>query len=71
VVKTVLSGVFVVTHSVTGTSGTTTQTLDVAVDDEIDVEVSTTPATSGVEYETDPVANAKIGDMTALENQVS
>jgi hypothetical protein len=66
VVKTVLSGVFVVNHSVTGVTSTTTQTLDVAVDDEIVTEILTTPATNGIEYEQDPVANAKIGDMAGL-----
>ena len=67
VVKTVLGGVFTVTQSVTGVSGTATDTLEIAVDDTLEVEVETTPATNGIEYETDPVANAKIGDMTALD----
>ena len=69
VVKTVLSGVFVVTHSVTGVTSTTTQTLDVAVDDEVETEILTTPATNGIEYEQDPIACAKIGDITALSTQ--
>ena len=66
VVKTILSGVFVVNHSVSGVNTITSQTLDVAVDDELQAEFETTPATAGVEYETDPVANAKIGDLKAL-----
>ena len=67
VVKTVLSGIFVVNHSISGISAVTTQELDVAVDDEIETEVLTTPATKGIEYEQDPVACAKIGDLTKLE----
>lgn len=47
VVKTVLSGVFVVYHSVTGITSTTTQTLDVAVDDEVEMEFMTVPPTGG------------------------
>jgi hypothetical protein len=66
VVKTVLSGVFVVQHSVTGVTSTTTTTLDVAVDDEVETEMQTIPPTNGVEYEQDPVANAKIGNMEEL-----
>lgn len=66
VVKTVLSGVFVVTHTVAGQAGTTAQDIEVAIDDEVSVEAQTTPATNGIEYEQDPVANAKIGDLTAL-----
>lgn len=67
VVKTVLSGVFTVMQTVTGMSGATTETLEIAVDDTLEVEVETTSATNGIEYETDPVANAKIGDMTTLD----
>lgn len=70
VVKTVLSGVFVVSHSVAGASGTTTQSIEVAVEDEVAVEVETTPATNGIEYEQDPVANAKIGDLNELKTEV-
>jgi hypothetical protein len=66
VVKTVLSGVFVVNHSVTGVTSTTTTNLEVVVDDEVETEILTTPATNGIEYEQDPVACAKIGDLTAL-----
>ena len=67
VVKTLLSGVFVVNHSVSGASSINTSTLDVTVDDELEAEFQTTPPANGVEFEEDPVANAKIGDMTALE----
>ena len=66
VVKTLLSGVFVVTHSVSGAGAITTATLDVEIDAELEAEFETTPATNGIEYEQDPVANAKIGEMTAL-----
>lgn len=69
VVKTVLSGVFVVSHSVAGASGTTTQSIEVAVDDEVAVEVETTPATNGIEYEQDPVASGKIGDLNDLATE--
>ena len=69
VVKTLLSGVFVVTHSVSGAGAITTPTLDVEVDAELEAELDTTPATNGIEYEQDPVANAKIGDLTALKTR--
>lgn len=68
VVKTVLHGVFLLGSTITGT-GATTQELEVAVDDELETEVLTTPATKGVEYEQDPVACAKIGDMATLSTQ--
>ena len=67
VVKTVLSGVFALNHTVTGTDGATTETLnEVVIDDEIEAEVLTTPATKGIEYETDAVALAKIGDIAGF-----
>lgn len=66
VVKTVLSGVFVVNHNISEVSTTITSTLEVAVDDTVEGEASTTPATNGIEYEQDPVACAKIGDMAGL-----
>ena len=66
VVKTVLSGVFVVNHNVSEISTLTTSTLDVSVDSTIESELSNTPTTSGIEYEQDPVACGKIGDMTKL-----
>lgn len=66
VVQTILSGVFVVKHNVTDVSTTSTTTLDVTLSDILESEVSTTPPTQGIEYEQDPVANAKIGDLTGL-----
>ena len=66
VVKTLLSGVFVVNHSVSEVSTTITSTLEVVIDDVVESEASTTAPTSGIEYEQDPVAMAKIGDMTKL-----
>jgi len=69
VVKTVISGVFVVTHSLSGNASAFGSTLEVAIDDTLETEVYTTPATNGIEYETDPVANAKIGDMSGLTTE--
>lgn len=66
VVQTILSGVFVVKHSISDVSTTSTTTLEVALADVIESEVTTSPATSGIEYEQDPVACAKIGDLTQL-----
>lgn len=66
VAKTVIAGVFVVTHSMASTSGISTTNIEVAITDLLEAEVLTTPATAGIEYEQDPVANAKIGDLTAL-----
>ena len=67
VVKTVLHGIFVLGSTITGTSQITTQDIEVEIDDELETELGTTPATTGVEYEQDPVACAEIGDMTKLE----
>ena len=66
VVQTILSGVFVVQHNISNVSTTQTSTLTVEIADTVESDVSTTPATSGIEYEQDPVACAKIGDMTTL-----
>lgn len=66
VVQTILSGIFVMKHSVTDVSTTSTTTLDVTLSDVLESEASTTPPTQGIEYEQDPVANAKIGDLTGL-----
>ena len=66
VVKTVLHGVFVLNSTITGTSQITTPTLEVEIDDELETELATTPATDGIEYEQDPVACAKIGDLSSL-----
>jgi hypothetical protein len=70
VVKTVLSGVFVVNHSVSGVSSATTSALEVSAIDEVETEFATTPATVGLEYESDPVALAKIGNLASLETDV-
>lgn len=69
VVKTVIAGVFVVNQSMSGTASTTTASLEVLVDDELETEISTTPATKGIEYETDPVASAKIGNLATLSTE--
>ncbi len=66
VVKTVLHGIFILNSTITGTSSITTQELEVEVDDELETELATVPATNGVEYEQDPVACNKIGDMATL-----
>ena len=66
VVKTVLHGIFILGSTLTGTSSVTTQSLEVAIDDELETELATVPATDGIEYEQDPVALTKIGDMTTL-----
>lgn len=66
VVKTVASGLFVVSPTITGDKVITTQEADIEATDELDTEFATVEATKSIEYETDPVANAKIGDMTAL-----
>lgn len=66
VVKTLLSGVFVVNHSISEVSTTITSTLEVAINDVIESELNIANATSGIEYENDPVACAKIGDMSKL-----
>lgn len=66
VVKTVASGLFVVSPTITGDKVITTQEADIEATDELDTEFATVEATVGIEYENDPVANAKIGNMTAL-----
>ena len=66
VVQTVLSGVFVVQHNISNVNTTATETLTVEVADTVESEVSITPATGGIEYEQDPVALAKIGDLSTL-----
>ena len=70
VVKTVLHGVFVLRNTISGTSSVTASNLEIEVDDEVETEFATTPATNGVEYEQDPVALAKIGDLTLLATTV-
>lgn len=66
VVKTVIKGNFVVTYNVTSVDRMTTEIVDIEIDDAIDTDAETTPATHGIEYETDPIATAQIGDMTEL-----
>ncbi len=66
VVQTILSGVFVVRHNISNVSTTDTSTLTVEIADTLESDLETTPATQGIEYENDPVAMAKIGDMTKL-----
>ncbi len=66
VVQTLLSGVFVVQHNISQVSTTSTSTISVQVADVIESDVSTTAATKGIEYESDPVALAKIGNMSTL-----
>lgn len=70
VVKTVLHGVFTLRNTITGTSSVTASNLEIEVDDEVETEFTVTPATNGVEYEQDPVALAKIGDLTLLATTV-
>lgn len=66
VVKTVISGVFIVRHCVTGADKIITTLAEIEVDDVIGTDFETTPATHGIEYEQDPIAMAKIGDVTQL-----
>lgn len=65
VVKTIASGFFVLDNTITGVQIITEDAVIQSVD-ELEAELETTPATNGIEYETDPIANAKIGDMTEL-----
>lgn len=69
VVKTVISGFFVVRKSISDYPNITTQEYDVEVADEVETEFQTTPATVGVEYELDPVATEMIGDLSKLETE--
>lgn len=67
VVKTVLHGIFVLRNTITGTTAVTTANIEVEVDDEVETEMlDTVPATNGIEYEQDPVALAKIGNLDSL-----
>jgi len=66
VIKTVIKGNFVVSYNVTGTDRITTELAEIEVDDVIETDAETTPATEGIEYENDPVAKMMIGDMTEL-----
>ena len=66
VVKTIISGVFVVRESVTSPTLIIVDDAEVQAVDLLSAEFETTEATDGIEYEQDPVANAKIGDMTTL-----
>ena len=66
VVKTILSGILVAKESITGASQIIIEDAEIDATDLLDTEMETTPATNGIEYEQDPVANAKIGDLTAL-----
>lgn len=66
VIKTAISGNFIVKHNVTGVDRITTELADIEVDDFIDTDAETTPATSGIEYEQDPVARMLIGDLDNL-----
>ena len=66
VIKTVIKGNFIVTYNVTGVDRITTELAEIEIDDTIETDAETTPATHGIEYETDPVATEKIGDMSTL-----
>lgn len=66
VVKTIISGVFVVRESVTSPTLIIVDDAEVQAVDLVSAEFETTAATAGIEYEEDPVANAKIGTMTDL-----
>lgn len=71
VVKTIASGLFVVSPTITGDKVITTQEIVAEVTDELETEFATVEATAGVEYEQDPVARAIIGDMTALNTMAN
>lgn len=66
VIKTVIKGNFVVTYNVTSVDNINTTLAEIEVDDVIETDAETTPATAGIEYEQDPIAMAKIGDITQL-----
>ena len=67
IVKTVLQGVFVLRNTITGTNAVTMQNFVIEVDDEIQTElINSVNVTNGVEYELDPVACARIGDLNIL-----
>ena len=66
VIKTVIKGNFVVTYNVTSVDNVNTTLAEIEVDDVIEADAETTPATAGIEYEQDPIAMAKIGDITQL-----
>ncbi len=66
VVKTILSGILVAKESITSPTQIIIEDAEIEATDLIEAEMETTPATAGIEYEQDPVANAKIGDLTAL-----
>lgn len=67
VVKTIASGFFIVKESITSPTQIIIEDAEIEATDLIEAEMETTPATAGIEYEQDPVANAKIGDMDDLE----
>lgn len=67
VVKTIASGFFIVKESITSPTQIIIEDAEIEATDLIEAEIETTPATAGIEYEQDPVANAKIGDMDDLE----
>ena len=66
VIKTVISGIFVVTQNVTSVDRITTTLANIEVDDIIESNAETTPATSGIEYEQDPYARLLIGNLSDL-----
>lgn len=67
VVKTVASGLFVVSPTITGDKSiTSTEDIIAEVTDELETDFETSAPTAGVEYETDPVAMLTIGDMAKL-----
>ena len=66
VVKTVASGLFVVSPTITGDKVITTQEADIQATDEVEADFATVEATTGIEYETDPVAVKKIGNLANL-----
>lgn len=66
VVKTILSGILVAKESITSPTQIIIDDAEIDATDLLDTEMETTPATNGIEYEQDPVANAKIGNLTAL-----
>lgn len=66
VIKTVIKGNFVVTFNVTSVDYINTTLAEIEVDEVIETDAETTPATAGIEYEQDPIAMSKIGDITQL-----
>lgn len=70
VVKTIISGFFVVKQSVTGYPHIATEDAEVNVEDVVEADFETIATTNGLEYESDPIAMKTIGSLTDLKTNV-